>query len=436
VVIIKYLAPVLPVANFTSNLTTVVRSLPVQFNDTSTGSPISWNWSFGDGTFSIIQNPIHAYTAVGPYSVMLNATNSYGTNTTIKIDYINVISPLVASFSMNATSGTAPLTVQFNDTATGFPTAWNWSFRNITPGNNTQVRFSIQQNPTHTFGDGNYSIVLNASNSVGYNISTQVTFINVSTVPVVVVNVTTTTGVYRPGVGFYLKMDNGSTWNPSSDKYLAWDNAAGDLPIDGDWNADGRTETGVYRPGVGFYLKWDNGSSWNPSTDKYLSWDNAAIDLPIAGDWNADGRTETGVYRPGVGFYLKWDNGSSWTPSTDKYLVWDNAVSDLPIAGDWNMDGRTETGVYRPGVGFYIKMDNGNNWNPSSDAYLAWDNAAIDRPVAGDWNADGRSETGVYRPGVGFYLKMDNSSTWSPSTDKYLAWDNAAGDLPIAGNFV
>jgi hypothetical protein len=52
-------------------------------------------------------------------------------------------------------------------------------------------------------------------------------------------NVTFNTGVYRPGVGFYLKMDNSSTWNPSTDVYLAWDNAAGDLPIAGDWNMDG-----------------------------------------------------------------------------------------------------------------------------------------------------------------------------------------------------
>ena len=58
-------------------------------------------------------------------------------------------------------------------------------------------------------------------------------------------NVTSNTGVYRPGVGFYLKMDNSSTWNPATDVYLGWDNAAGDLPVAGDWNADGRSETGV-----------------------------------------------------------------------------------------------------------------------------------------------------------------------------------------------
>jgi hypothetical protein len=156
----------------------------------------------------------------------------------------------------------------------------------------------------------------------------RVGYINIS-------SVTSETGVYRPGVGFYLKMDNGSTpWTPSTDLYLAWDNAAGDLPVAGDWNADGRAETGVYRPGVGFYLKMDNGSTpWTPSTDLYLAWDNAAGDLPVAGDWNADGRAETGVYRPGFGFYLKMDNGSTWTPSTDLYHSWDNTNGDLPIAG-------------------------------------------------------------------------------------------------------
>ena len=241
------------------------------------------------------------------------------------------------------------------------------------------TRGSSAQNPSHTYTKlGTYLVGLQAYNSHGYNSTRKVGYITATTAA--------TTGVYRPGVGFFLKMDNGSTWN------------------------------------------------W--FTDKYLGWDNAVSDLPVAGDWNRDGHTETGVYRPGVGFYLKMDNGSTWNPSTDVYLAWDNAAGDLPMAGDWNKDGRTETGVYRPGVGFYLKMDNTSTWNPSSDVYLAWDNAAIDRPIAGDWNADGRTETGVYRPNVGFYLKMDNGSTWNPSTDKYLAWDNAAGDLPIAGNFV
>jgi len=328
----------------------------------------------------------------------------------------------VANFTGYPRSGAAPLTVSFTDLSTN-ATGWNWSFGD--------GEFNTTQNPVHIYlADGNYDLSLNVSNSAGFNVMIKTRYI-------IVANRTfDKTSVYRPGVGFYLKMDNGSTWNPSTDVYLAWDNAASDRPIAGDWNKDGRTETGVYRPGVGFYLKMDNGSTWTPSTDVYLAWDNAVGDRPIAGDWNMDGRAETGVYRHGVGFYLKMDNGSTWTPSTDVYLAWDNAVGDRPIAGDWNADGRTETGVYRPGVGFYLKMDNGSIWSPSTDQYLAWDNYPTDLPIAGDWNGDGRAETGVYRPGSGFYLKMDNGSTWNPSTDQYLAWDNWPTDLPFAGNFV
>ena len=51
-----------------------------------------------------------------------------------------VIRP-VTSFTVNSTSGSAPLTVRFTDMSSNTPTTWNWSFRNVT-GNNTLVVFS------------------------------------------------------------------------------------------------------------------------------------------------------------------------------------------------------------------------------------------------------------------------------------------------------
>ena len=47
-------------------------------------------------------------------------------------------------------------------------------------GNNTPVYWTLAQNPVQTFGVGNFSIMLNASNAGGSNISTQTTFINVT----------------------------------------------------------------------------------------------------------------------------------------------------------------------------------------------------------------------------------------------------------------
>jgi len=82
-------------------------------------------------------------------------------------------------YTANITSGTAPLTVQFNDTSVNSLTSWNWSFTNVT-GNNTPVSWSSEQNATQTFGVGNFSIELYAGNSAGYNFVRQVTFINVT----------------------------------------------------------------------------------------------------------------------------------------------------------------------------------------------------------------------------------------------------------------
>jgi hypothetical protein len=53
--------------------------LVVTFNDTSTGSPTSWLWDFGDNTpTSSQQNPVHTYSAAGTYVVTLTARNSIG----------------------------------------------------------------------------------------------------------------------------------------------------------------------------------------------------------------------------------------------------------------------------------------------------------------------------------------------------------------------
>jgi PKD repeat protein len=79
-----------PVAAFSAKPTFGNSPLTVTFKDTSTGSPTSWRWSFGDGTSKTTQNPIHTYSTVGNYTVKLTVTNALGSNTTTKSKYITV----------------------------------------------------------------------------------------------------------------------------------------------------------------------------------------------------------------------------------------------------------------------------------------------------------------------------------------------------------
>ncbi|NTV00237.1 MAG: DUF11 domain-containing protein, partial [Methanoregulaceae archaeon] len=42
----------------------------IQFTDKSTGSPVEWNWSFGDGTYSNLKSPLHTYPRAGKFKVV------------------------------------------------------------------------------------------------------------------------------------------------------------------------------------------------------------------------------------------------------------------------------------------------------------------------------------------------------------------------------
>jgi len=77
-----------PVAAFLAAPTSGKAPLNVAFTDKSSGAPSKWEWSFGDGTNSTEQNPIHKYRAEGNYTVKLTASNDLGSNTTTKTNYI------------------------------------------------------------------------------------------------------------------------------------------------------------------------------------------------------------------------------------------------------------------------------------------------------------------------------------------------------------
>ncbi len=101
--------PAVPVARFTANQTSGIAPLAVAFDaTTSTSAPAiwaTWRWSFGDGTFSSLQNPTHTYVAGGNYTVSLVATNLGGTSAPA-IGSINVttVAP-VANFTGTPTNG-------------------------------------------------------------------------------------------------------------------------------------------------------------------------------------------------------------------------------------------------------------------------------------------------------------------------------------------
>ena len=124
------------------------------FTDMSDGAGalvISWNWDFGDGDTSSVQNPSHLYSSVGDYNVLLIVVNSNGCVDSITKN-VSIYPYPVANFSFTPANGCEPLTVQFTDFSI-YVNDYYWDFGDST--------ISTEQNPLHIYqDDGIYSVTL------------------------------------------------------------------------------------------------------------------------------------------------------------------------------------------------------------------------------------------------------------------------------------
>lgn len=145
-----------PVSDFKYEQDTI-SPLKVVFTDDSKNAPDTWNWDFGDGAVSILQNPEHIYADTGLYAVKLKVTNSSGADSMIRIVHVKPNTAAPRSGFIYTLSG---LNVFFKDTSANYPTSWNWDFGDgIT---------STDQNPWHAYASaGTYNVCLKASNATG-----------------------------------------------------------------------------------------------------------------------------------------------------------------------------------------------------------------------------------------------------------------------------
>ncbi len=165
--------PVAPSAAFTSDKQAGYTPLTVRFTDQSTGTaPLSYEWDFNNDGIpdSTIRNPSFIYDTEGIFTVNLTVTNSLGSDSEIRTDYITV-NPTIApqaAFSADVQSGDAPLMVRFTDQSSGTtPLTYAWDFRNDgTPD-------STIQSPTFTYTTaGTYTVKLTVTNAAGSDIRT------------------------------------------------------------------------------------------------------------------------------------------------------------------------------------------------------------------------------------------------------------------------
>lgn len=132
----------------------------LMFFDMSSGNINSWQWSFGDGAVSSLQNPVHLYSLPGTYVVCLtiHGADSLCYSTVCDTVFVGTNTGCQSNFTWYADTLNTTYTIHFIDQSSGGATIWNWSFGDST--------YSNLQNPTHTYAQpGTYYVCLSISSA-------------------------------------------------------------------------------------------------------------------------------------------------------------------------------------------------------------------------------------------------------------------------------
>jgi gliding motility-associated-like protein len=144
-------------ASFTSPASSCINDA-VTFTNTSTPTPASVLWNFGDGTTSTTLSPVKTYTATGTYTVKLVARLGACADSTTFIFHVYA-KPTAAFSGTNRNACQPPLTVSFTNTSTA-PANYEWFFGD--GGTSTAT------NPSHTYTTyGSFHVKLVVTNFVG-----------------------------------------------------------------------------------------------------------------------------------------------------------------------------------------------------------------------------------------------------------------------------
>lgn len=179
------------------------------------------------------------------------------------------------------------------------------------------------------------------------------------------------------------------------DRWFRITTAPGSTLLWGDWDRDGAFTPAIFTAGHWVIYDAMIGPSPTPSREFYYG---MAGDKPVVGDWDGDGRTDIGVVR-----------GSTWMlrNAPDAGPTWRRTnfgrATDVPVVGDWDGNGRDSVGVRR-GAEFFLR--NPLVKGPSTYTYkFGWKS---DIPVVGDWDGDGVDAVGVVR-GQSWFLRSKST---------------------------
>ena len=153
-----------PSANFISNKNVGCVPMTIELENQSSGNSSSWEWLIpgGDPEVSTDENPEITFENPGLYRITLIAKNSFGNDTVVKKDFIEVLDLPVAKFNISLTGFTIDL-----EEDSDYGKEFSWDFGD---GDTSDLA-----DPVHVYTDeGEYEVKLTVKNICGEDVISKI----------------------------------------------------------------------------------------------------------------------------------------------------------------------------------------------------------------------------------------------------------------------
>ncbi|PLW98711.1 MAG: hypothetical protein C0593_04880 [Marinilabiliales bacterium] len=170
-----------PIADFSADPQGTNPGGTIQFSDESMGNPENWEWTFEGGTpaTSNEQNPEVTYNNYGTFDVTLTISNTFGSDTETKTDFIIVGDLPEAEFTSDVTVIPVGGQVDFQNLSTGDPTSQVWKF----PGGSPFQSHNSNPPIINYYEEGTFNVELTVTNEYGSDTELKVGYITVLGTP-------------------------------------------------------------------------------------------------------------------------------------------------------------------------------------------------------------------------------------------------------------